>query len=125
MLALELAAGPALNCGRTVAVTGTLSATRSGAPTWIGSRGKQDTSRALLDRPRVAVLAANRYTDRQDTGEPGGPAPTLPCRCGQVKSIISSLGSTPAWAGMGAAPPPRPLAWPTWDDEGSSGQVRA
>lgn len=63
MLALELAAGPVLNCGRTVAVTGTLPATLSGAPPWIGSRGKQDTSRALLGRPRVAELAANTYTD--------------------------------------------------------------
>lgn len=29
------------------------------------SRGKQDTSKALLDRPRVAELAANGYTDTQ------------------------------------------------------------
>lgn len=65
VLALALAAGPVLNCGRTVAVTGTLPAGRSGVPTWIGSRGKQDTSRALLGRPRAAELAANRYMDRQ------------------------------------------------------------
>ena len=78
MVALELATGPALNCGRTVAVTGTLPATRSGAPTWIGSRGKQDTSRALLGRPRVAELAVNKYTDCHDTGKPGGRAP---CMC--------------------------------------------
>lgn len=78
MVALELAAGPALNCGRTVAVTGTLPATRSGAATWIGSRGKQETSRALLGRARVAEPATNKYTDRHDTGEPGGPAP---CMC--------------------------------------------
>lgn len=63
MLVLGLAARPALNCGRMVAVTGTLPATRSGAPTWIGSRGKHVTSRALLGRPRVAELAANRYMD--------------------------------------------------------------
>lgn len=82
MLALGLAAGPVLNCGRTVAVTGTLPAARSGVPTWIGSRGKQDTPRALLGRPRAAELAANRYTDRHNTGEPDDPAPTLPCKCG-------------------------------------------
>lgn len=63
MLALELATGPALNCGRTVAVTGMLAVTRSETPTWTGSRGKQDTSRALLGRPRVAEVAANKYRD--------------------------------------------------------------
>lgn len=62
-MAPELAAGPGLNCGRTVAVTGTLPATRSGVPTWMGSRGKQETSRALLGRPRVAEPATNKYTD--------------------------------------------------------------
>ncbi|EPY74198.1 hypothetical protein CB1_002228002 [Camelus ferus] len=69
VLVLELAAGPALNCGRTVAVIGTLAATCSGAPIRIGSRGKQDTSKALLGRPRVVELAANKYTGRHDVGE--------------------------------------------------------
>lgn len=64
MPALELAAGSALNCGRTVAVTGTLPATLSEAPTWIGSRGKQDTSRVLLGRPRAAELAVKREQKR-------------------------------------------------------------
>lgn len=108
--ALELAAGPALSCGRTVAVTGSLLATLSRAPTWIGSRGKQDISRALLGRLRVAELAVNRYTDRHSTGEPGGPPSILPCmyrkvnegRCRKVKSATQTSD-------------PQGLLWLVWE----------
>lgn len=57
VVALELPAGTVVSWGKTVAMTGSLVDTRSGAPTWIDSRGKQDTSGVLLGRPSVAELA--------------------------------------------------------------------
>lgn len=71
----------------------------------MGSRGKQDTSRALLGRPRVAEVAANRYTDTTQVSLVALPQSCHACVYTGEKYLLPRINT--CLGRYGDAPPPQ------------------